>query len=166
MDNRFLRWLLILAGMGLLSACVVATTTPSSTLPAPASSTPVAIQVTSLPPTAGVEAGTPTPMALQAAIEDLAGRTGLSASSIQIMSIAPEDWPNPSLGCPKMGVLYAQVIVPGYRLVLNAAGELYEYHTDQGTRAITCAPAIASTQAPQTTAIQTISPVSTYQFGG
>jgi hypothetical protein len=165
MNRRLLRWILILGGTCLLSACAVATTTPSSTQLAPVMTVTQATLSTPLQPTSGIGAGTPTPEAARAAIEDLAGRTGLPASSIQIMSIAPETWPNPSLGCPKPGVLYAQVITRGYRVVLSAGGALYEYHTDQGTRAVTCLPPNPTTPGVQSTTVGTISPVGTYSPG-
>ena len=77
------------------------------------------------------------------------------------MSIAPDDWPNPSLGCPNMDVLCAQAIVPGYRLTLDAIGDLYEGHTDQGARTVICTLPADLTSAQQTTAVRTILPVGT-----
>lgn len=34
--------------------------------------------------------------------------------------------------------MYLQVITPGYRVVLQAADQSYEYHTNQGNRAVLC----------------------------
>ncbi|RME74611.1 MAG: hypothetical protein D6784_09525, partial [Chloroflexi bacterium] len=57
---------------------------------------------------------------LAAAIADLAERLGLSPDEIQIVSIEAEQWPDTSLGCPREGYMYAQVITPGFRIVLEA----------------------------------------------
>ncbi len=51
------------------------------------------------------------------------------------------DWSDASLGCPEPGQVYAQVITPGYRVLLEAAGKEYEVHTDQiGRSAVICGP--------------------------
>jgi hypothetical protein len=34
--------------------------------------------------------------------------------------------------------MYAQVITPGYRVVLEAGGQRYEYHTDTGRFVVLC----------------------------
>ncbi len=69
----------------------------------------------------------------QAAQDDLAKRLGLAASAIKVVQIAEVEWPDASLGCPKPEMMYAQVITPGYRIVLEAAGKRYEYHTGGAT---------------------------------
>ena len=38
------------------------------------------------------------------------------------------EWPDSSLGCPKPGMVYLQVITPGRLIVLEVAGTRYEYH--------------------------------------
>lgn len=73
------------------------------------------------------------------AIKDLVQRLGLDdASAVQVRSVKRVDWPNPGLGCPEPDMMYAQVITPGYLVVLAVAGETYEYHTDTGTRLVLC----------------------------
>jgi hypothetical protein len=76
--------------------------------------------------------------AVQAARRDLASRLGLSVADIRVVSVEAVDWPDSSLGCPEPGKMYLQVITPGYRVVLQAGGETYTYHTDRGTRAVLC----------------------------
>ena len=48
------------------------------------------------------------------------------------------EWSDASLGCPQEGFMYAQVITPGYLIILEAQGEQYEYHTDQTTNVVLC----------------------------
>ncbi len=48
-------------------------------------------------------------------------------------------WPDTSLGCPQKGMMYAQVITPGFRVVLAVNDQDYEYHTDNA-RVVLCSP--------------------------
>jgi hypothetical protein len=86
---------------------------------------------------------TPPPEAEQVvrlAVEDLAQRLDLSPGKIRLVSVEAVDWSDTSLGCPQPGMMYAQVITPGYRIVLEAEGERYEYHTDTGDHIVLCQP--------------------------
>jgi hypothetical protein len=85
-----------------------------------------------VPPIPGSEA------ALAAAIADLAKQTSLPADQITLVSIEVTDWSDTSLGCPQEGMMYAQVITPGYLIVLEAQGQQYEYHTDQAANVVWC----------------------------
>ena len=55
-----------------------------------------------------------------------------------LVATSPEEWRDSSLGCPQPGVLYAQVITPGYRISLRVGAAQYEYHSDSGTRVALC----------------------------
>lgn len=68
----------------------------------------------------------------------LARQTGVAAEEIMLKHIEPVTWPDASLGCPKKGRLYAQVLTPGYRLVLSDGITDFEYHTDGHGRAVLC----------------------------
>lgn len=61
---------------------------------------------------------------------DLAGRVSAASGTISVKSAEPVEWSDTALGCPKPGIVYAQVITPGYRIVLEANGTEYDYHTD------------------------------------
>ncbi|NJN97125.1 MAG: hypothetical protein HC875_25045 [Anaerolineales bacterium] len=76
--------------------------------------------------------------ALAAAIADLTKQSGVPSDQITVVSVEPMEWPDASLGCPQEGMMYAQVITPGYLIVLEAQGQQYEYHTDQGTNVVLC----------------------------
>jgi len=60
---------------------------------------------------------------------DLARRVDLTEDQIRVVSIKAVQWPDSSLGCPKPGMMYAQVITPGYEIVLQAGGQEFTYHT-------------------------------------
>lgn len=76
--------------------------------------------------------------AQNAALDELAKRLGVPKSSIKVILAEAVEWPDASLGCAKPGMMYAQVITPGYRIVLEAGGKRYEYHTGREGRATWC----------------------------
>lgn len=62
---------------------------------------------------------------------DLARRLGVTAQSIQVSAAEAKEWPNSALGCPEPGMMYMQVITPGYQVVLTVGGKNYPYHGDR-----------------------------------
>jgi hypothetical protein len=68
----------------------------------------------------------------------LARDTGVAEADITVKSVDAVEWRNSSLGCPKNGVMYMQVITPGYRIVLSAQGTDYNFHTDMNDRVVKC----------------------------
>ena len=70
------------------------------------------------------------PGAVANAIQDLSQQTGITAAGIQIDQVEQVDWPDGCLGINTAGQMCTQAITPGYRIVLSANGEIYEYHTD------------------------------------
>jgi hypothetical protein len=76
--------------------------------------------------------------AVSNAVADLAARLGVPASDITIVSVEAVEWRDASLGCPQPGMAYAQVITPGYLIVLEAGGASYEYHAGR-SQAVLCA---------------------------
>lgn len=75
---------------------------------------------------------------VQLAKESFAGELQISAEEIQVSAIAAVVWPDASLGCPLPAMVYAQVMTPGYIIVLEVAGKKYPFHTDESTIAILC----------------------------
>ncbi len=73
---------------------------------------------------------------VELAKSDLSRRTGIPLDEIKAVNMTPVDWPDASLGHPEKGKVYAQVITPGYRIILQARGEEYEYHSDLEERVV------------------------------
>ena len=71
---------------------------------------------------------------------DLAQKTGKSQSNIRLKSVTEREFPDTSLGCPQPGISYAQVITPGYVIVLETGTRRFEYHTDRGSSIVLCEP--------------------------
>jgi hypothetical protein len=61
--------------------------------------------------------------------QDLAEQLNISKDEIRVVSVTAVEWPDSSMGCPKPGMGYLDVITPGYRIVLTASGQTYTYHT-------------------------------------
>jgi len=95
-----------------------------------------------VPPLATIPAATRTsrPTVSDLAVADLAGQLGIAAEAITVRSVEAVEWNDASLGCAKPGRMYAQVITPGYRIVLEANGQSYEYHTGGGSTVVRCNP--------------------------
>lgn len=68
--------------------------------------------------------------AARAARNFLAARLGISTSSIIITSTESRDWPNSCLGLGQPGQFCAQVIVPGFQVIMQAQGLAYIYRTN------------------------------------
>ena len=131
----------------LLMACssnaVTPISVPTATLIPP---TPTPVQVTP-PPTAtprpvinAAQLGTELPPAIatlddpierdlaQAVLADVAAEAGLTVDAVDLVLVEAAEWPSATLlGCP---VTSGRADVPGYRMLLVAAGTVYEYHTD------------------------------------
>ena len=71
-----------------------------------------------------------------AAVAALSKITGLPADQVSLVSSETVDWPNGCLGVQKIGVMCTQMIVPGYRIVLQANSALYEFHTNKDGRQV------------------------------
>lgn len=69
---------------------------------------------------------------------DLAQRLGIEISAIAIVLNKPITWPDATLGCPKPGMDFSPVEIPGYILQLSVDGHIYTYHTDDVNRVILC----------------------------
>jgi hypothetical protein len=61
---------------------------------------------------------------------DLAAELGVAIDQIEVESASAVIWADSSLGCPEADTMYAQVLTPGYRLVLTAGAQTYYYHAD------------------------------------
>lgn len=83
-------------------------------------------EMTDLPPV-------PTPFRgadqlVELARQDLARRLGVDAADIELESAEAVVWPDGSLGCPRPGMVYTQVLQDGYRILLRVGKEIYAYH--------------------------------------
>jgi hypothetical protein len=67
---------------------------------------------------------------------DLAKRLQIDPDTIKLVSVEAVDWPDGCLGVQSPGVMCTMVITPGYRVILEADGKQYEYHTNASGSAV------------------------------
>lgn len=75
--------------------------------------------------------------------DDLARRALVKHDAITVVSATEQQWSNGALGCPQPGQMYTQMIVPGYRVVLQASGDRYAYHSDRRGNFVVCSNGMA-----------------------
>lgn len=76
--------------------------------------------------------------AVQAARADAARRTGVAASSLELIAAEAVTWSDGSLGCPQPGMMYTQALVPGYRVRLRGPGGEMDYHASARGALVLC----------------------------
>ena len=62
------------------------------------------------------------------AIADLSNKLKIEKEKIELISVDKKEWSNSSLGCPEENKMYIEMIVPGFIITLNLAGQNYIYH--------------------------------------
>ncbi len=90
--------------------------------------------LSSSPPTTESETGEVPAEIMGEIIADLAKRTGAERSDIQVVRAEAVVWNDGSLGCPKPGEFYIQMMINGYWVVLEVEGVEYDYRvSDKGS---------------------------------
>jgi hypothetical protein len=120
-----------LAGDGNASpaATVPTTASPAATVPTTASPNEPVVAT----PPIDAESTPDQAVPAQAARADLANRLGVDIGEIDVVSVEAIQWSNACLGAARPDEACAEVITPGYRVVLGVGGTEYVYHTDSGT---------------------------------
>jgi hypothetical protein len=62
--------------------------------------------------------------------KDLAEKLNTQVENIHLVKQEAVEWPDSSLGNPEEGIMYSQVVTPGFRIILTAGNKSYEYHSD------------------------------------
>lgn len=63
-------------------------------------------------------------------LAQVAEALGVAPETLQVLTAESVEWSDTSLGCPQPGMMYAQVITPGWRVILvTDQGQQYEVHT-------------------------------------
>jgi hypothetical protein len=138
MKNFFVITLLVL----ILPACApqsAAPTPPTAASPTPiaADTPPVLATPTHIPvdfppihPPAVNGTGDLT-SAQQAAVAALSSTLNVPSDQISVVSTEAVTWPNGCMGVQRIGVMCTMNQVPGFKIVLQASGKQYEFHTNQ-----------------------------------
>lgn len=65
---------------------------------------------------------------VDAVLADAATRSGRPVEELEVISAESVTWSDGSLGCPQPGMMYTQALVPGYRILVQAGDQRYDYH--------------------------------------
>lgn len=95
----------------------------------------------------------PREQAVTLAKETVSQQARVPAEQLAVESATIVDWPDSSLGCPQPGMMYAQMITPGFKVILVAANIKYAVHIGSG-RAVICNGPGASSSGPKAKAAQ------------
>lgn len=96
------------------------------------------------------------PQAVKNVIDTLAVKNSLRPADVRVILVEEVTWPNSCLGVQTQGMMCLQVLTPGYRVVVEADGKQFEYHTDDaGGKIMEAGSPVPNTQAPAITWEQT-----------
>lgn len=122
------------AGVIVVGIAAASMTLACASQPAPSPVTPSPPPMTS--PT------TPHPYTLEtataAAKADAARVAGVAESALALISAEAVTWPDGSLGCPMPGMVYPQVLVPGFRIRLASPAGPLDYHASARGGLVLC----------------------------
>ena len=76
---------------------------------------------------------------LASLIELASAEAGVQVGEIRVVTAEAVTWSDGSLGCPEEGQAYTQALVPGYRVVLDVAGDEIAYHASEAGDFRACA---------------------------
>ena len=126
------RLALLLASGTLLASCGA----PDEGADRPTTDPPIA-EETTVDPTPS-PSGAPAPRDVVRAVDDLAASLGVDAGEVEVVSVEEVTWRDGSMGCPRPGMMYPQVLTNGTRVVLEYDGKRYEYHSGGRRSAFLC----------------------------
>src|SRR5438128_4568905 len=132
---RYALALLLMTVTLLSSACVAGA---GGEAPTPAALAPSPAPASAVPSVLPGSSSKPDPQpAREAALDKAAEHLGVSRADLHIDQVDARQWPDSSLGCPQSGLMYSQIVTPGFVVVVSGAGKQLEYHTDASGRAVT-----------------------------
>jgi hypothetical protein len=81
------------------------------------------------------------PAAVQEVVTKLSQDIDVTIDEIEIVDFEQVEWKDACLDIPSEGPVCAQVVTPGFRVVLEANGQQYEFHSNEdGTLIVQASP--------------------------
>jgi hypothetical protein len=121
----------------LLAACAATSGSPAASASERTIPSPDPIPSEAAAPSAGSD-GLPADM-LDEVIALAEEETGVDRSEIEVVLAEAVTWSDGSIGCPEDGMMYTQALVPGYRVILDVAGEELAFHAPESGEFFPCA---------------------------
>ena len=81
----------------------------------------------SIPPSGDVAPGKVPAALVDRIVADAAAVAKVDPADVVVVSTESVTWNDGSLGCPKPGMSYIQMIIQGYRVIVEAGGQRYDY---------------------------------------
>ncbi len=83
-------------------------------------------------------------------LDQASARTGVPVADIAVVRSQQVEWSDGSLGCPEPGRTYTQALVPGFWVVLDAAGTELDYRANDEGYVVRCEQPTRTAPAPST----------------
>ena len=74
------------------------------------------------------------------ATQIVAGALHVSPDEVTVLSVQKVTWSDASLGCPEPGMMYAQVLTPGYLVATQVNGATQNVHMNEKGQGTVCPP--------------------------
>ena len=69
---------------------------------------------------------------LEPILKEAAALANIAREKLVIVRAEPVVWNDGSLGCPEPGMMYTQALVNGYWVVIDGAGQTYDFRVGRG----------------------------------
>jgi hypothetical protein len=76
--------------------------------------------------------------AVDAALAEAATHLGVDSTALRVDQVEARQWSDASLGCPRPGIMYAQIVTPGFLIMISSGARQLEYHSDTRARVVLC----------------------------
>ena len=73
-------------------------------------------------------------------LNEAVARANVPREQLVIVRAESVVWNDGSLGCPEPGMMYTQALVNGYWVIIDAAGQTYDFRVDRSGRFRLCPP--------------------------
>ena len=77
---------------------------------------------------------------LEPILDKAAELAEVAREQLVMVRAEPAVWNDGSLGCPEPGMMYTQALVNGYWVIIDAAGQTYDFRVDRSGRFQLCPP--------------------------
>ena len=63
---------------------------------------------------------------------------GVAQTAVHVDQVEAREWGDTSLGCPRPGMMYAQVVTSGFVVIVSANNKVLEYHVSARGEKVLC----------------------------
>ncbi len=74
------------------------------------------------------------------AVNLVASTLQVPVEEVTVLSVQAVTWSDTSLGCPEPGMMYAQVLTPGFLVTTEVQGKPQQVHMDAKGKGVVCPP--------------------------